>query len=292
MITCENLVKIYKVADLERVALQGLDMEVAAGEMLGIVGPSGSGKSTLLNILGGLDAPSAGRVVVDGQDLLKLSSQALDMYRRREVGFLWQQPSRNLVPYLTLEENVRLPLLMTRTSPRLREKRVSALLKRMEIEAHRRQKPVALSGGQQQRAALAVALANRPRILLADEPTGELDAETARTIYRLLRELNQEENLTILVVTHDPEIASFTSRVVAIHDGKISSERVAHPQETPPHLTDSTTPPTREYVILDNAGRLQIPPHHLRRFRITRRAVLEPTERGILIRPPQEAPDD
>ncbi len=293
LVRCEGLVKIYKVADLEQVALQGLDLEVREGEMIGIVGPSGSGKSTLLNILGGLDTPSAGKVVVGGRDLLKLSASALDTYRRHEVGFLWQQPSRNLIPYLSLLDNVRLPMMMTGVGARLRDRRARELLERMGLWGHRERRPAALSGGQQQRAALAVALANGPRLLLADEPTGELDSATAEEIYDLLHRLNEETHLTVLIVTHDPDIAGHVSRVVAIRDGKISSEVVtADRSGSSPARGSDASRRSAEYVVLDGAGRLQIPAHYLKRFRIGRRAVLEPREDGILVRPPQEDPHE
>ena len=289
LVHCENLVKIYKIAGLEQVALQGLDLEVREGEMVGVVGPSGSGKSTLLNILGGLDTPSAGNVVVDGKDLLELSASALDAYRRREVGFLWQQPSRNLIPYLSLLDNVRLPMMMA--GVRFRDDRSKKLLERVGLWGYRERRPEELSGGQQQRAALAVALANDPRLLLADEPTGELDSATAEEIYGLLHHLNEEMRLTILVVTHDPDIARHASRVVAIRDGKISSEVVTAVQhESAPAHEDGAPLRSDEYVVLDSAGRLQIPERYLKRFHIGRRAILEPTGDGILVRPPQEKP--
>lgn len=186
--------------DLEVVALQGLDLTVRPGELLAIVGASGSGKSTLLNILGGLDRPSAGRVTVDGRNLLKLSNGQLDSYRRRDVGFVWQQTGRNLIPYLTALENVTLPMNVAGVS--LREKKAwsQELLEMVGLWEHRRHRLNQLSGGQQQRVAIALALANKPKLLLGDEPTGEVDSETAKDILALFRQMNEEYGLTTLIV--------------------------------------------------------------------------------------------
>jgi putative ABC transport system ATP-binding protein len=282
LIVCENLVKIYKIADLEVVALQGLDLAVERGEMLGIVGASGSGKSTLLNILGGLDRPSAGRVTVDAQDLLKLSDAALNRYRRKKVGFVWQQTSRNLIPYLTAQENVELP--MTVAGLRRREKRVWSkdLLQAVGLYERRRHRLAQLSGGEQQRVAIAVALANKPVLLLADEPTGEV------------RNLSQTLGLTTIIVTHDPRIVGQVDRVVAIRDGKTSTETIrqvaqleqAMIGERPPEEEVSAEEVTyHEYVVLDSAGRLQVPREYLERLGIGDRAQLEMAEDGVLIRP-------
>jgi len=293
-IVCDNLVKIYQVAELEVVALQGLDLAVAEGEMLGIVGASGSGKSTLLNILGGLDQPSAGRVVVDGRDLLKLSNGVLDRYRRTEVGFVWQQTARNLIPYLTARENVELPMTVAGVGLGEKRSRARELLEQVGLWEHRRHRLGQLSGGQQQRVAIAVALANRPRLLLADEPTGEVDSATAQSLLDLFRDLNQAYGLTTIIVTHDPQIARRVDRVVAIRDGRTSTETIrrvsqleqamvgerladeeqAHPEES-----------FQEYVVLDSAGRLQVPREYLERHGIGDRVTLEIRDEGILICP-------
>ncbi|UCC61427.1 MAG: ABC transporter ATP-binding protein [Anaerolineae bacterium] len=294
LIVCENLVKIYKIVDLEVVALQGLDLTVERGEMLGIVGASGSGKSTLLNILGGLDRPSAGRVTVDAQDLLKLSDAALNRYRRKKVGFVWQQTSRNLVPYLTAQENVELP--MTVAGLRRREKRAwfKELLQAVGLYERRRHRLAQLSGGEQQRVAIAVALANKPVLLLADEPTGEVDSATAQTILDTFRNLSQTLGLTTIIVTHDPRIVGQVDRVVAIRDGKTSTETIrqvaqleqAMIGERPPEEEVSAEEVTyHEYVVLDSAGRLQVPREYLERLGIGDRAQLEMAEDGVLIRP-------
>ena len=225
IIVCENLVKIFKVAELEVVALQGLDLTVQRGELLGIVGSSGSGKSTLMNVLGGLVRPSAGQVVVNGHDLLKLSDAAQSKYRREEVGFVWQQAARNLIPYLSAIENVTLPMTLAGRERQARQ-RAGELLDLVGLAERRDHRLPQLSGGEQQRVAIAVALANRPSLLLADEPTGELDSTTALTIYEALRALNRELGVTILIVSHDRTIVRHVGRVMAIRDGKTAGETV------------------------------------------------------------------
>ena len=303
LIVCDNLVKIYKMADLEIVALQGLDLVVEEGEMMALVGPSGSGKSTLMNILGGLDRPSAGQVTVDGRDLLKLPEARLNKYRREEVGFVWQQPSRNLIPYLSAEENVSLPMVIAGVGPRERRRRTYELLDAVGLGDRRRHRLAELSGGEQQRVAIAVSLANYPRLLLADEPTGEVDSQMAQDILGTLRKLNREIGVTIIIVTHDPRIASEVDRVIAIRDGRTSTETTRQVfasatdvesemageggdngeedegQEAQHEVT------FEELVVLDTAGRLQVPRDYLEEFRIGDRARLEVTDEGILIRP-------
>ncbi len=295
LVLCENLVKIYKTADLEVVALQGLDLEVRRGEMLGIVGASGSGKSTLLNILGGLDRPSAGRVLVADQDLLKTSDATLDHYRRTQVGFVWQQPARNLIPYLPVWDNVQLPATLAGLTAKARRIRTEDLLKQVGLWEHRSHRLAELSGGQQQRVAIAVALANQPRLLLADEPTGEVDSATAQDIFDLLRELNQTHDLTTIVVTHDARIMRQVDRVIAIRDGKTSSETIRHRNQLQQAMAavhqkegvppEDETVTYEEFVVLDATGRLQIPQAYRERFHIGDRVTLEATDDGVLIRP-------
>jgi putative ABC transport system ATP-binding protein len=296
LIVCENLVKIYKIADLEVVALQGLDLTVAPGEMLGIVGASGSGKSTLLNILGGLDRPSAGRVTVDSRDLLKLSEGALDRYRRTEVGFVWQQVARNLIPYLSARANVELPMTVAGVGPIEKRKRSRELLEMVGLWEHRHHRLAQLSGGQQQRVAIAVALANKPTLLLGDEPTGEVDSATAHGILDLFRELNRVYGLTTVIVTHDPQIARRVDRVVAIRDGRTSTETIRRVSQLEQVMTGERSAAEEsegneqeadyhEYVVLDSAGRLQVPREYLERFGIGDRVTLEIADEGILIRP-------
>ena len=310
-ILCENLVKIYSLAGVEVMALQGLDLSVQPGEMVGLVGASGSGKSTLLNVLGGLDRPTAGRVVVGGRELLKLSDAELDRYRRDQVGFIWQQTGRNLLPYLSAQENVELPLRLAGRPQEERRTRALELLEALGLAGRAGRFPAQLSGGEQQRVAIAVALANRPLILLADEPTGELDSETALSVYGALREMNARYGTTILIVSHDPNLARHTGRVVAIRDGKTSTETVrSRPQpqaaaeqappgeragETQVEAPGAEAPPEgqprphrpefEELVVLDSAGRLQIPREYLENLNIGERVHLELQGDGILIQP-------
>ncbi|NLE46139.1 MAG: ABC transporter ATP-binding protein [Chloroflexi bacterium] len=296
-IVCDNLVKIYKVADLETVALQGLDLIVSPGELMGIVGPSGSGKSSLMNILGGLARPSAGRVWVDGRDLLKMSDAALNRYRRDKVGFVWQQGSRNLVSYLTAIENVELPMILAGQGGRQAREYAQELLEIVGLAERSHHYLGQMSGGEQQRVAIAVALANRPTLLLADEPTGEVDSATALTIYEMFRRLNSEFSLTTLIVSHDPGIARHVDRVVAIRDGKPAAETVRQSVVSATVSTDDSgqieeqvEEVFEELVVLDSAGRLQISRDYLDYFGIKGRVRLELTEEGILIRPaPQSA---
>src|SRR5919199_2610106 len=186
---CENLVKIYKVSTLEVVALQGLNLQVDPGEIVGIVGKSGSGKSTLLNILGGNDLPSAGKVRVAGHDLLRMKDRDLTRYRRTTVGFIWQQTARNLLPYASARRNVEHVLLFAGVTGAAARKRSDELLELVGLGERRNNKPYDLSGGEQQRVSIAVALANRPRVILADEPTGNLDTATTGEIIGLLDRL-------------------------------------------------------------------------------------------------------
>jgi ABC-type lipoprotein export system ATPase subunit/bifunctional DNA-binding transcriptional regulator/antitoxin component of YhaV-PrlF toxin-antitoxin module len=298
LIRCENLVKIYKIADLEVVALQGLDLEVRPGELLGIVGASGSGKSTLLNILGGLDRPSAGRITVGGRNLLKLSDRDLDRYRRNEVGFVWQQSGRNLIPYLTARENVELPMTVAGMTWRERRAWSQELLEMVDLWDFRSHRLSQLSGGQQQRIAIATALANRPALLLGDEPTGEVDRATAQQILALFKRMNEQIDLTTIIVTHDPQVTRVVDRVLTIRDGRTSSEAVRRVAEVEAELARGLTqesasdPPgegdgsfLEEYIVVDAAGRLQIPPNIRQRTGIGERVTLEETEDGIVIRP-------
>jgi putative ABC transport system ATP-binding protein len=290
-IVCDNLVKIYKIAQLEVVALQGLDLMVSTGELLGIVGASGSGKSTLMNILGGLDRPSAGRVFVDGINLLNLSDAELTKYRQKKVGFVWQQGARNLLPYLTAMENIEVPMTLAGVPISAARKRAEELLKIVGLKDRKNHTMQQLSGGEQQRVAISVALANQPSLLLADEPTGELDTATSLTIYQAFKDLNAQFGVTTLIVSHDATIARHVQRVVAIRDGKTSSETVrvdtARSQENasddikPGHFEEQF----EELVVLDSAGRLQIPKEYLEKFAIRGRAKLEVGENGILIVP-------
>ena len=262
MVICDNLVKIYKAADIEVVALQGLDLTVEKGELMAIIGNSGSGKSTLLNILGGLDRPSAGKVFVNGQDLLKLTDKQLVKYKRETVGFVWQNNARNLIPYLTALENVELPMFFTGSAKR---QRALELLDMVGLSHRKNNKLEQLSGGEQQRVAIAIALANNPSLLLADEPTGAVDTRTASHILDVFREINEALGVTIIIFTHDRQIASKVDRVVAIRDGRTSSEFVrkkSYAEELAEISNDIGTVGGDTHVelaVIDRAGRLQIP---------------------------------
>ena len=288
MIVCENLVKIFQVAGLEVLALQGLDLTVQRGELMGIVGVSGSGKTTLMNILGGLVRPSAGRVLVNGQNLLKMSNAALDRYRRTQVGFVWQQGARNLVPYLNARENIELPMMLAGFSAREMQQRALDLLQMVGLADRQHHYLPELSGGEQARVAIAVALANAPALLLADEPTGELDTATALTIYDAFRQLNSQLGQTILIVSHDPNIAHHVNRVMAIRDGKAASEtRRNHRAHNPANEFDSAEGEAavfEELVVLDSAGRLQVPKAYREALGLGQRAAMELTDDGMLIR--------
>ncbi len=274
-IVCDNLVKIYKVADLEVVALQGLDLIVEPGEFIALVGASGSGKSTLMNILGGLDVPSAGRAVVAGHVMAEMGRRERTEYRRRVIGFVWQQTARNLLPYLSARQNVELPMVMSGVGRRERGERAIDLLTRVGLADRADHRPDRLSGGEQQRVAIAVALANRPVALFADEPTGELDTVTAGEVFELLRTVNHELGVTIVVVTHDPLVSERVSRTIAIRDGRTSTEtlrRRAVSEEGDHHVI------SEEYAVLDRVGRLQLPPAHVEALGLEHRVrlALEP----------------
>ena len=284
-IVCEDLFKIYKIADLEVVALRGLDLDVRRSEVVAIVGASGSGKSTLLNILAGYDTPSAGRVTVGDKDLLRMTPNDVELYRRDEVGFIWQQTSRNMFPYLTAVENVALPMMLTFTSPADRRRRAEDLLELVGLGGRMGHTPDKLSGGEQQRVAIAVALANHPPLLLADEPTGELDDATAAEILDLFGTINSEMNTTILIVTHDPDIAYKVGRVVMIRDGKMATEvrrRVTYQRLSGAAETDQ---PLEEFILVDGSGRVQIPRDIIDRLRIGARARIDTEDGRVTLTP-------
>ncbi len=277
LIICDNLIKIYKVDDLEVVALQGLDLEVARGEMIAIVGASGSGKSTLLNILGGLDNPSAGRVTVAGHDLTRLNERQRTRYRGLIVGHVWQQSGRNLLADLTIADNVDLPQIFKGVSASRYKRRTRELLEIVGLGDMARKKPDQLSGGEQQRVALAVALANEPSLLLADEPTGELDSATTQEIISFMRGLNKEMGVTILIVTHDVAVASVVDRTLAIRDGRTSTETVRRNQ--PLLATGGASVVVglpgethQESIFIDRVGILQLPAEAMEQVALRGRA--------------------
>ncbi|MCR8631828.1 ABC transporter ATP-binding protein [Paenibacillus radicis (ex Xue et al. 2023)] len=293
MIHCDNLVKIYKVADLEVVALQGLDLHVQPGELMAIIGNSGSGKSTLLNMLGGLDRPSAGQLYVDGKDLLKFNEKDLVKYKRETVGFVWQNNARNLIPYLTALENVELPILLQ--GKRKRE-RALELLEAVGLGHRIKNRLNELSGGEQQRVAIAIALANSPKMLLADEPTGSVDTKMANQILDLFRDLNRRLGLTVVIVTHDPLLAKKVDRVVAIRDGKTSSEIIRRKsyadelEELEQGLQQNDEDSHVEYAVLDKSGRLQVPEEMLKSIglRSANKVRVQVEDGRIVLLPPEE----
>jgi ABC-type lipoprotein export system ATPase subunit len=244
VIQTENLIKIHKQGNLEVVALQGLDFTMEEGEFISIVGKSGSGKSTLLTILAGFDRPSAGRVTVAERDLADMALKDLTRFYRRDVGFVWQDFTRNLVPYLKARANVELPMLLAGVGGRKRKKRALALLEAVGLRNSAYSEVQTMSGGEQQRLALCVALALGPKLLLADEPTGELDTKTSLEIYELLRGMSHQGGLSVLVVTHDVALAQRTDRIVRIADGRIATQgRMGQ----------------EELVAIDQRGMVQLP---------------------------------
>lgn len=294
MVRCENLVKIYKSEGVEVMALQGLDLTVERGELMGIVGSSGSGKSTLLNMLGGLDKPSAGSLFVDGKDLLKFGAAELISYMRDTVGFVWQNNARNLIPYLTAEQNVELPMLLRGAKNRRRQ--AERLLDMVGLSKRKNSLLAQMSGGEQQRVAIAIALANNPRLLLADEPTGAVDTKTAAMVLDVFKRLNKELGVTIIIVTHDVKLAKSIDRVVSIRDGKTATEMIRKKSLSDIASLDSLSDneaqeeheaAQEELAVLDRAGRLQIPKEYLSAMGIKGgdKVKVELEESGILIKP-------
>jgi ABC-type lipoprotein export system ATPase subunit len=289
LVVCDRVVRIYTGAGIEVQALQGLDLLIEEGELVAMVGASGSGKSTLMNILAGLDAPTAGRVLVAGLDLGALSGRERLAYRRRQVGFVWQQASRNLLPYLTARQNVATPLWLSGVGRRQRARMTTELLRVFGVAHCADRTPSRMSGGEQQRTAIATALANRPRLLLADEPTGELDRQTAQEVFGALQLANSELGATVLVVTHDPAVSAQVRRTVAIRDGRTSSETLHH--DAADEL-GNTVRRAVEYAVLDRAGRVQLPREMLDQHGMRDRVRLESEADHIGVWPdrPAEGP--
>ena len=273
IIQADNLVKIYKTKDIEVVALQGLDLTVEQGEMMAIIGSSGSGKSTFLNMLGGLDRPSAGKLYVDQKNLFTMSEKELVEYKRSTVGFVWQNNGRNLLPYLTAYENIMLPMELS--SLKEKKDRADRLLELVGLSSKKYNKMQGMSGGEQQRIAIAIALANSPKILLADEPTGSVDTKTSDYIFDIFKRLNHELGVTIVIVTHDVSLSRKVQRVAAIRDGKISSERILKEdfaqrlKETDQMVDWHETETQDEFAILDRSGRIQLPSEMLREMELS-----------------------
>ena len=222
IIRLENVTKTYPMGEVEVHALRGLNLEVPQGQFVVLLGPSGSGKTTTLNLIGGLDRPTEGKVIVDGEDIARLNDRRLTQYRAARVGFVFQ--FFNLIPTLTAAENIAFALeLVTRDRKAIRE-RTAALLALVGLSDRANHFPSQLSGGEQQRVAIARALANKPAILLADEPTGNLDVETGRQVLQALRDLNKKEGVTVVLVTHNTAIAPMADRVVRLHSGTVASD--------------------------------------------------------------------
>ncbi len=271
VIVCESVVRIHQHGNIEVQALQGLDLHVDKGEMVAVVGPSGAGKSTLLSLLAGADAPSAGTVRVAGWDLTRLTRRQRVAYRRSVVGLVQQQTSRNLISYLTAQENVAVPLGLAGFPRRGRAARIGELLERVGVGYCATRRPAQMSGGEQQRVAIAVALANNPALLLADEPTGELDTATSHEIFDTLRTASRDSGVTVVVVTHDPTVSGQVSRAVSIRDGRTSSEVLRHTE----HLGDGQSRVVaQEFAVMDRAGRVQVPREFREALALTQRVRL------------------
>ena len=291
IISCDGLVKIYKTKEIEVMALSGLELTITQGEMMAIIGKSGSGKSTFLNMLGGLERPSAGTLFVDDKNMALLTEEELVAYKRDVVGFVWQNNSRNLFPYLNAFDNVMTPMLFHKGNKAARRERAEELLELVGLADKRDSTLRQLSGGEQQRVAIAIALANQPKILLADEPTGAVDVRTANQIFDLFRKFNEEMGLTVVIVTHDNKIAKMVQRVVRIQDGKISSEQIMKEgyEESLRQMSlgelDLSENTHEEYSILDKFGRVQLPEKMMEEAGIEGKKVrLEVVDGNIVVR--------
>ncbi|MFF7209336.1 ATP-binding cassette domain-containing protein [Streptomyces sp. NPDC008238] len=284
LIVCDRLVRIFTAQGVEVQALQGLDLLVKQGELMALVGASGSGKSTLLNILAGLDTPTAGAARVAGHDLLTMNAASRLRYQRSTVGFVWQQTARNLLPYLTALQNVVLPMRLSGLAGRRRDRhaRAAELLDMMGVGHCGDRRPQQMSGGEQQRTAIAVALANHPSLVLADEPTGQLDSATAEQVFSAFRTANEQLGTTIVVVTHDQAVATAVDRTVAIRDGRTASEVV---RRTSTDDQGRTTVHASEYATVDRSGRLQLPRDFTHALDIRNRVMLELEPDHIAVRP-------
>jgi putative ABC transport system ATP-binding protein len=291
LIECADLVRIFSAEGVEVQALQGLTLTVEAGELIAIVGASGSGKSTLLSILSGLDVPTAGKARVAGHDLLTMSTSERTRYRRHTVGFVWQQTARNLLPYFSAAQNVALALAVARRPRGQRDARVTELLELLHIGELRDRLPAQMSGGQQQRVAIAVALANEPEVLFADEPTGELDEVNSQLVFDAMREINQRLGVTVLIVTHDQDVSAQVRRTVQIRDGRLSTEVL---RSTRLDEFGVETHHAQEFAVLDKVGRLQLPQEYLTRLSLKDlvRLELEPDHVQVHPTAPDSAPGE
>jgi ABC-type lipoprotein export system ATPase subunit len=276
-VSCKRIVKVYRVAQHELVALRGIDFEMDEGEMVAIIGPSGAGKSSLLNLLGGLDTPTAGQLIVGGQNLLELKGRSLANYRLKHVGFVWQQIERNLLHHRSALRNVTLPMTLAGVPVWQRRRRAQELLEAVGLPDVANQHPAQLSGGQQQRVAIAVALANRPPLLLLDEPTGALDRKSAEQVMSLIQDLRERLNLTVLIVTHDMEISKYADRVLTLRDGALGQELTSEGEDIP---------------VLDDSGRVRLPTPVRAQLGEAQRIAIEIRPEGVLLRPENDVADD
>ncbi|MBO3086493.1 ABC transporter ATP-binding protein [Cellulomonas fengjieae] len=287
LIVCDSLVRIYQSEGVEVQALQGLDLLVEEGELVAIVGASGSGKSTLLSVLSGLDVPTAGRVRVGPWDLMSMTGAQRVAYRRSMVGFVWQQTARNVVPYLSGTENVAFPLALAGVRRKERDRRAAELLDVLGVGYCADRRPSQMSGGEQQRVAIAVALANSPQVLFADEPTGELDSATSHDVLEGLRTVNRELGTTVVVVTHDPGVSEHVQRTVAIRDGRTSSEVI---RRTQTREDGSEHVVAEELAVLDRSGRVQLPREYRDALQLVGRVRLALEESHVSLWPDRPAP--
>jgi ABC-type lipoprotein export system ATPase subunit len=294
-ILCVDLVRIFKVVaargqSVEVQALQGLNLRVDPGELVAVIGASGSGKSTLLSILSSLDQPTAGVAWVAGHDLLTMKEKERVAFRRRSVGFVWQQTARNLLPYLTASENLAAALAVTgrQRGPAARRARVAELLDLLEVSHCAERKPAEISGGEQQRVAIAVGIANDPRVLLADEPTGELDESTSAHVLEAMRAVNRELAVTTLIVTHDPSVSEHVARTVQIRDGRTSTE-VLRSTRLDEHGDEHHV--AEEYAVVDRVGRLQLPDEFVDALDLRDRVRLALEPDHVAVRPGRSDPD-
>lgn len=286
-ILCRDLVRIFVTKGVEVQALQGLDLRVDPGEIVALVGASGSGKSTLLTILSGLDIPTAGSARVAGHDLLAMSERDRVEFRRHSVGFVWQQTERNLLPYLTAAENIQLARQVA--GARTTDQRVTDLLTPLGVAQVRDRRPAAMSGGERQRVAIAVALANDPQVLLADEPTGELDETSSAEVLEAIRELNERLGVTALIVTHDPSVSDHVRRTVQIRDGRTAAEVL---RRTEVDDLGEERHIAEEFAVLDRAGRLQLPQDYLGALGMRDRVRLALESDRIEVHPDRRTPPE
>lgn len=286
LIYCEGVVKMYLSDGLKVMALQGLDLEIQQGELLAIIGKSGSGKSTLLNLIGGLETPTAGRMFYNGRELTQLGEKEMVQYRKRTIGFVWQNSARNLLPYMTVLENVEVPVCFEKGNAKKRKEKARQLLEAVGMLHHADKYPSQLSGGEQQRVAIAVALAGEPEILLADEPTGAVDTRTSDQIFQLFRKLNEELGLTIIIVTHDISLAEKVNRVIMISDGNISTEKIR--RDISGTWNEEEDNAHEEYVVMDRAHRLQLSEDVLEQAGIMTNKVCVTVEDGKVVIVPQK----